>query len=59
MFNEISFPNHEYESIQKYLKKDVIIQIRKIFAESHVYFTSHPDEDLERIRKNYVNWRHQ
>lgn len=44
---------------EKLPEKDVIIQIRKIFAESHVYFTSHPDEDLERIRKNYVNWRHQ
>ena len=38
---------------------DVMNQIRKAFAESHVYFTSRPDEDLERIRKNYVKWRNQ
>ena len=44
---------------EKLPKNDVIIKIRKIFVESHVYFTSNPDEDLERIRKNYVNWRKQ
>ena len=44
---------------EKLPEKDVISTIRKAFSASHVYFTSHPDEDLERIRKNYVNWRNQ
>jgi hypothetical protein len=38
---------------------DVISTIRKVFAESHVYFASPPDEDLEKIRKNYIRWRNE
>ena len=52
--------NIRYISIpEKLPEKDIISTIRKAFAASHVYFTSHPDEDLERIKKRYVNWRNQ
>ena len=44
---------------EKLPENDVISTIRKVFAESHIYFSSQPAEDLERIRKNYVNWRNQ
>ena len=44
---------------EKLSENNVICRIRKEFAVSHVYFTSQPDEDLDRIRESYVKWRNQ
>lgn len=37
MFNEISFPNHEYESIQKYLKKLGYCYTTRVYKEAGKY----------------------